>query len=172
MRIAKKKSCDNMKNMFHKKMEIMYGRTLKFQASMTSPLGVDERYVNIGKFLPKVVKSKMMRIYGCRFRMKLLRENEGNDLTMAVSLSVQGSTKAAMEGGMSQDDLEKLVGNVIRGIYEKDDESASNPAMLPLPPTLPATSTGPLFAVAKVYGTPKDGTPQERMGLMRKSRSA
>ena len=40
---------------------------------------------------------------------------------MAVSLSVQGAAKAAMEGGMSQCHLEKLVGNVIRGVYEEDD---------------------------------------------------
>ena len=128
VRIAKKKACDNMKNMFRKKMEIMYGRTLEFQASMKSPVGLDERDVNIGKFLPKVIKSKMMRLYGCRFRMKLWRENEGNDLEMAVSLSVQGAAMAAKDGGMSQCDLSELVGKVIRGVYEEDDEGGEEAA--------------------------------------------
>ena len=76
---------------------------------------------------------------------------------MAVSLSVQGAIKAAMDGGMSQCDLEKLVGDVIQGVYEGDndcgEESASPPPMPTLPSPLAATLTVPLFAVAKVYGT-------------------
>ena len=65
VRIAKKKACDNMKHAFRTKMGQMYGRTLELQASMTGPLGVDERFVNIGPFLPKVVKSNMTRIHAC-----------------------------------------------------------------------------------------------------------
>ena len=185
VRIAKKKACDNMKNMFRKKMGILYGRTLEFQATMKSPPGLDERDVNIGKYLPKVIKSKMMRLYGCRFRMKLLRENEGNDLKMAISLSVQGAAKAAMEGGMSQEDLEELVGNVIRGVYEEDDddgeesaspqggeESASLSSMPPLPPRLPAMSTvAPLFAVAQNDANPSQDEKSKEHVVVRRSPS-
>ena len=122
VRIAKKKACDHMKTMFRKKMAIMWGRTLKFQGEMSSPLGLDEREVDIGRYLPKVIKSTMMRVCACRFRMKLARENGGSDLEMKISVSVHGAAKAAMEGGMAQEDIEELVGNVIRGVYEKDDE--------------------------------------------------
>ena len=66
---------------------------------------------------------------------------------------------------------------MIPGVYEEDDEggqeapspqggeSASLTSMPPLPPKLPAMSKGaPLFPVTQVYASPKDGTPQGRMG--------
>ena len=65
VRIAKKKACDHMKNMFCKKMAIMWGRTLEFQGKMSSPLGLDEREIDISKYLPRIIKSKMMRVCGC-----------------------------------------------------------------------------------------------------------
>ena len=180
VRIAKKKACDHMKTMFRKKMAIMWGRTLKFQGDMSSPLGLDEREVDISRYLPKVIKSKMMRVCACRFRMKLARDNEGSDLEMKISVSVQGAAKAAMEGGMAQEDVQELVGNVIRGVYEKDDEGvdkasggkkatagdkASKQPVAPRlppqpasnPPSTPRAVRGPLFPVANKYATTQDG---------------
>ena len=138
-----------MKSSFCTQMARMYGRTLELQASMTEPLGTDEQFVNIGQYLPKVVKSKMARIHGFRFRMKLHRENEVNDLDIAVTLSVQGAAKAAMEGGTSQENLQELVGNVIRGVYDEDDVDGKERCVPTLPP-LPA-------AVEHVYNTPQRG---------------
>ncbi len=57
VRIAKKKACDNMKYMFRKRMGIMWGRTLEFQGKMSLPLGLDEREINISKYLPRIIKS-------------------------------------------------------------------------------------------------------------------
>ena len=180
VRIAKKKACDHMKTMFRKKMAIMWGRTLKFQGDMSSPLGLDEREVDISRYLPKVIKSKMMRVCACRFRMKLARDNEGSDLEMKISVSVQGAAMAAMEGGMAQEDVQELVGNVIRGVYEKDDEGVDKasggkkatagdkaskqpgaPRLTPQPasktPSTPRAVRGPLFPVANKYATTQDG---------------
>ena len=56
MRIAKKKAFDAMKSSFRLKMGRMYGRTMDFQASMTGPLDVEQREVDIGLYLPAIVK--------------------------------------------------------------------------------------------------------------------
>ena len=149
VRIAKKKACDNMKHSFRTKMGRLYGRTLELQASMTGSLGVDERFVNLSRFLPKVVKSNMTRIHGCRFKMKLWRENELRDLEVAITLSVQGTAKAAKEGGMKKVDLEELVGNVIGRVYDEDDVGGNKTGVPSLPP-MPAAATQPPRAKKQV----------------------
>ena len=79
---------------------------MDLQANMMEPLETDQRFVDNGKYLPKLVKSKMTRIHGFQFRMKLWSENKGHDLEMAISLSVQGAANAAMKGGTTKRDLE------------------------------------------------------------------
>ena len=74
VRIAKKKAFDTMKSSLRLKMGRMYGRTMDFQASMTGPLGVNQQEVDIGRYLPAIVKSTMTRIHKFRFRMTLWSE--------------------------------------------------------------------------------------------------
>ena len=121
VRIAKKKAFDAMKSSFRLKMGRMYGRTMDLQANMTGPLDTDQRLVDIGEYLPSVVKSKMTRIHKFQFRMKLWSEKKVHDLEMSITMSVQGVAKAAMKGGMKKSDLEELVGGVIGEMYDGEN---------------------------------------------------
>jgi len=144
VRIAKKKAFDAMKSSFRLKMGRLYGRTMDLQANMTEPLKTDQRLVDIGEYLPSVVKSKMTRIHNFQFRMGLWSEKKGQDLEMAITLSVRGVAKAAMEDGMEKKVLEELVWSVIADMYNGENVVGNESCVPPLP-----------AAAANVYSTPK-----------------
>ena len=98
----------------------------------------------------------MTRIHKFKFRMKLWREGGEQDLKETIRKSLQGMANAAMAGDIEKADLEGLVGEVIKEVYDGDNNDVLVPGMPALPAALPVVSTRSeaLFSVARMYSTP------------------